>query len=156
MKNYFIKEKFNDVTVYSDRHKSYQAFFEDNGVKYENFVSSHHVSFMNHDVHNQTVNAYIRGFKTLVNEYMRGVSTKYLPFYIKWYQFAVNTRNHVAKMNELKFNIADKICDNVIEDKFGFELYRQAEVSFVRFLKNNGRSNYGDCKNHFYADKIAA
>jgi hypothetical protein len=87
---------------------------------------------------------------------MRGVSTKYLSFYIKWYQFINQSKLQAFKKEELKFNLTDEICDNVVEDKFGFELYRQSELSFIQFLKNNGRTNFGDCKHHYYANKMAA
>ena len=107
-------------------------------------------------MHNQTVNAFIRGFKFFVNEHMRGVSTKYLDFYVKWFQFINESKVKAFKKNELKFNLVDEICDNVVQDKFGIELYRQSELSFVRFLNNNGRTNHGDCKHHYYANKLAA
>jgi hypothetical protein len=89
-------------------------------------------------------------------KHLRGVSSKYLNFYIKWFQFIQESKNQLSKKEELRFNLVDEICENVAQDRFGIELYRQAEVSFVRFLKNNGRTNFGDCKNHYYANKIVA
>jgi hypothetical protein len=156
IRNYFIQDKFKDVTMICDKHKSYQAFFEENDIKYENFKSSHHVSFTNHEVHNQTLNAFIRGMKYFVNEHLRGVSTKYLPFYIKWYQFIHQSKTKAFKRDILKFNLTDNVCENVVYDRKGLELYRQAETGFVRFLNNNGRTNFGSCKHHYYANKMAA
>jgi hypothetical protein len=60
------------------------------------------------------------------------------------------------KKERLNFNVEDNICKHVVDDGFGLEVFRQSEKSFKLFLLNNGRSNYGDCKNHFYADKMAA
>ena len=44
------------------------------------------------------VNSFIRGFKYFVNEHMRGVSTKYLGFYIMWYQFINQSKIQRHKM----------------------------------------------------------
>jgi transposase-like protein len=156
MKNYFTADKFKDISVYSDGHNTYRSFFKSNHIPHGEFRSSQHVSLLNKDIHNQAVNSYIRGFKYFVNEHMRGVSTKYLEFYVKWYQFINESKLQAFKKEEVRFNLTDEVCDNLVEDRFGFELYRQSEVGFVRFLQNNGRTNYGDCKNHFYAGKIAA
>ena len=157
MEAYFIKSKFKEVTVFSDRHVTYKAFFEENEIKYEMFKSSSvHVSFINKEVHNQYVNAYIRNFKAFTNVHMRGVSTKWLPFYAKWFQHFIYVRNQLSKLSELKFDFTDKMHENLVQDTNGLEMYRQAEISFQKFLKNNGRSNFGDCKHHYYADKIAA
>lgn len=156
MENYFVRDKFKDVTVFSDAHYTYKSFFRDNNIRHETFIAKNHVSFSDKNVHNQTVNAFTRGFKFFVNEHLRGVSSKYLSFYVKWFQFIQASKVQVLKKEELKFNLVDEICDNVIQDKLGIELYRQAEVSFGRFLKNNGRTNHGNCKHHYYADKMAA
>ena len=156
MKNYFTPYKFKDIRVYSDAHITYKSFFKANNINHETFIGKNHISFSDKNVHNQTVNAFIRGFKFFVNEHMRGVSTKYLDFYVKWFQFINESKVKAFKKNELKFNLVDEICDNVVQDKFGIELYRQSELSFVRFLNNNGRTNHGDCKHHYYANKLAA
>lgn len=87
---------------------------------------------------------------------MRGVSTKYLGLYVKWYQFLNESKIHAFNKEELKYNLTDYVCQNIIKDKFGFELYRQSELIFIMFLKNNGRTNHGDCKHHYYAKKLAA
>ena len=87
---------------------------------------------------------------------MRGVSTKYLTLYAKWYQFINQSKVQAFKKDELKYDLTDVVCDNVVKDNFGIELYRQSEISFVRFLNQNGRSNFGDCKNHYYAERMAA
>ena len=98
------------------------------------------------------VNSFIRGFKYFVNEHMRGVSTKYLGFYIKWFQFINQSKLIAYKKEELKFDLTEVVCDNIANDRFGFELYRKSEISFLKFLKQNGRSNFGYCKNHYYFD----
>jgi transposase-like protein len=156
MENYFIRDKFKDVTIFSDAHYTYKSFFRDNNIPHQTFIAKNHISFSDANVHNQTVNAFTRSFKFFVNEHLRGVSTKYLSFYAKWFQFIQENKNQMLKKEELKFNLVDEICNNVAKEKFGIELYRQSEISFVKFLKNNGRTNFGDCKHHYYVNKAAA
>lgn len=157
MENYFLPSKFNNTTVYCDSHNVYRMFFERNGIPHELFKTKDHLQWGgDREVHVQHVNAHTNNFKSLVNEYFKGVSTRYLPFYLAWHQFIVESKTKIDKMNTLKFNLTNNICNNVVQDKFGFELYRQSEVSFVRFLKNNEQENLAECKNHYYADKIAA
>ena len=69
---------------------------------------------------------------------MRGVSTKYLGFYIMWYQFINQSKIQAFKKEEIKFDLADVVCDNITKDRFGFELYPKSEISFLKFLKQNG------------------
>lgn len=156
MQNYFTPDKFKNIKVYSDAHITYKGFFKRNNIPHETFIGKKHISYSNKEVHNQTVNSFIRGFKYFVNEHLRGVSTKYLTFYIKWYQFLNQSKLKAFKKEELKFDITDDITSNIINEKFGLELYRQSELSYMRFLKNNGRTNFGDCKHHFYVSKMAA
>jgi transposase-like protein len=156
MENYFTQEKFKNISVFSDAHVTYKSFFRANNIPHETFIGKNHVNFLNKEVHNQTVNAFIRGFKYFVNEHLRGVSTKYLEFYIKWYQFIQESKNQIQKKEELKFDLTNEVCGTITKDNFGIELYRQSELSFIQFLKNNGRTNHGDCKHHYYANKMAA
>ena len=156
METYFVPGKFADVTVYSDRHISYKSFFKSREIPYEMFLAKYHVNPEKPDVHNQTVNAYTKNFKSFVNEHLRGVSTKYLELYAKWFQFVTESRSRILAGEKLKFNIIDGICDQAVSDRSGAELYKQSELTFQKFLKNNGRTDFGDCKNHYYADKMAA
>lgn len=156
MKNYFLPDKFKDIEVYTDKHITYKSFFKSSGIPHETFLAKHHISQLNKEVHNQKVNAHTRNFKDFVNSHMRGVSTKYLDFYVKWFQFTHQCRLELLNREKIKFDLADEICESVVEDKLGIELYRQSEISFQMFLKNNGRTDHGNCKNHFYANKIAA
>lgn len=156
MRNYFIANKFKDVNVYSDGHNTYRSFFKSSHIPHGEFRSSQHISLLNKDIHNQAVNSYIRGFKYFVNEHLRGVSTRYLDFYVEWYKFIHASRLRAFNKEKVIFNVTDEVCSTLVKDRSGFELYRQSEVSFIRFLNNNGRTNYGDCKNHYYAGKIAA
>ena len=154
--SYFSKHKFKDITVYSDAHRTYKSYFKTVGIDQETFLGRHHLKFDKREVHNQTVNAYTRGFKDFVNGHLRGVSTKYLEFYARWYQFYHESKRQMNNGELLRFNVDAQICKNVVNDVAGLEVFRQSEISFQRFLHNNGRSNYGDCKNHFYSNKLAA
>lgn len=158
MERYFTKDVFDwkSITVYSDSHYTYKGFFKKNNIQHETFIGKNHINYSNKEVHNQTINAFVRGFKYFVNEHLRGVSSKYIGLYASWFQFLNQCKVEAFKKEELRFNVTDEICENIVEDKIGLELYRQTEVSFARFLKENGRTNFGDCKHHYYANKMAA
>ncbi len=154
LERYFTRNKFEKTTVYSDAHPSYKSFFKSSNLKHQIFSSKDHVNQENNSVHNQTINAYMRDFKSFVNDRLKGVSTKYLAFYAKWFQFINDCKNKIKSLlnsdEKMKFDIQSTICDNVVDDKIGFELFRQSEYSFVKFLEHNGRTNYGTCRNHYY------
>ena len=159
LENYFIPTKFQNITSYTDTHRSYSAFFRDNNIEHRTFISTDHVNPIDTAVHNQTVNAYTRGFKDFVNKHMRGVSTKYIGLYAKWYEFIVNVKKEIQKKinkadETVKYNIDDKLCYNVLSDYNGLEFFRQSEVSFLWFLKANGRHNFGNNATHYYRNAI--
>ena len=155
LENYFLPNKFQNITVLSDRHRSYASYFKKYGVNHKTFRSTDHINKQDKSVHNQTVNAYTKGFKEFVNRKMHGVSTKYLDFYAKWYAFMVNIKKEVEKKidnfnTKIKFNVTDRICQNILSDISGLEFYRQSEIGFQRFLYENGRTDYGICSTHYY------
>lgn len=63
-------------------------------------------------------------------------------------QIENNIENYSSK---IKFDVTDKICKNVLADNNGLDFLRQSEISFERFLKQNGRTNWGVCSTHYYA-----
>lgn len=154
--NYFVGNKFKNIVVYSDAHRTYKSFFKKAMIQQEIFIGKHHINFDNREVHNQTVNAFTRGFKDFVNGHLRGVSTKYLEKYARWYQFYHEIKREMNIRNELGIDAREFICEDIIEDDIGLEVFRQSEISFQMFLRNNKRSDWGECKNHFYSNKIAA
>ncbi|NJK94626.1 MAG: IS1595 family transposase [Bacteroidetes bacterium] len=154
LKNYFIKSKFEDATVYSDSHPSYIGFFRRNGYQHRFFRSRHHINLHDRKVHVQTVNSYCKGFKEFINTHLHSVATKYIGLYAKWYEFIVNTKKKLETMSEtrpVKFNIVDDLCKVVVNDINGLEYFRQCEVSFLNLLKANGRTNWGSCRYDYYA-----
>ena len=160
MKEYFRKDKFKDITVYSDRHHTYKGFFRDEKIPHETFLSTkEHVSYVNYDVHNQTVNSYAKGLKGFLNNHLRGVSTKYVDSYLKWYQFLQATKTQLNRMldtdEKVKFDIRETLCKEIVHDKNGLELYRRKEFAFTAYLRKNGRTNYGTCKNSYYNVSVA-
>ena len=150
---YILPTKFKHVDFYTDSHTVYNRFFDHTNHVHKTFIGKKHINPLDKDVHNQAVNAHTREFKNFVNRTLKGVSTKYLNNYVKWYQFINEVKNLVRKKlneNVVKFNVVDKICSEVVSDKKGLELFRQTEYSFLKFLEYNNRTNYGDCKNHYY------
>jgi transposase-like protein len=154
MKEYFVKDKFRGVTVYCDTHHTYKGFFRDKKIAHQTFISKEHVSRVNPDVHNQTVNSYARGFKTFVNKQLRGVSTKYLVSYLKWYQFLQVTKTRLNQALEagqkIVYNIKETVCKEIVRDQYGLEIFRRFEFAFGAYLRKNGRTNYGTCKGDYY------
>jgi len=155
LENYFLPNKFENITAITDGHRSYSSYFYRYNVPHKTFKSKNHINKSNKNIHNQTINAYAKGFKDFVNRHLRGVSTKYLDFYAKWYEFMINIKKEIENRiikeeTKIRFNITDKICENVLSDINGLEFFRQSEIGFQRFLKENGRTDYGFCSTHYY------
>jgi hypothetical protein len=47
-------------------------------------------------------------------------------------------------------NMSEVVCSNIVKNKDKIWSFRETELSFLKFLKKNGRTNYGTCKNHYY------
>ena len=155
MEKYFSGDKFHNVSMITDKHITYKSFFKSEEMEHRTFLAKNHISFDDKAVHNQTVNAYIRDFKGFVNKNLKGVSTKYLSNYAKWFEFIHAVKTTVERVSEYRFNIVDTICETVLRDNKaqGLGIYRSSELSFVNFLTQNGRSNFGDCRGHYYFGK---
>jgi len=155
LEKYFIPGKVENITVISDKHKSYAAFFEENKIEHKSFVASHHRHWEDRSIHVQSVNAFTRDFKDFVNKRLHGVSTKYLGQYANWFMFLHDVKIQVDKKlaagDKIRFNITDNICKTIVNDNVGLEKYRRLELNFQGFLKENGRTIHGRCRNHYYA-----
>jgi transposase-like protein len=138
VENYLGVKK--DVVVYSDKHQSYEKFFNDRNVVHASFKSSDHVSLTDKNVHNQYLN-YVGGvLDRFLNDNLRGVSTKYIQGYLNWIMFV---ENNIKKES-------GKVDDIVLNNKSALNIFKQKEKEFLYFLKNNGRSNYGTFKDKYY------
>lgn len=133
---------YSDLHIYSDSHRSYISYFKRDNVAYDKFKAGDHVSHEDSNVHNQTINAYARGFKNFINDGLRGVSTKYIQGYCNWYCFVVNAIKKGIKPVEV-----------ITKNKIALQIYKQKEKEFGYLLHNSGRSNWGTCKTRF---KMAA
>ncbi len=159
-KYFNIPGKFKDIEVRCDKHTSYRAFFEDNNISYKAFKArTYHRDWMDKTVHVQSANAYIHNFKSFVNEYHRGISTKYIGNYANWFAYIHQIKQFVNRKMELdtkiQFDLADTICERVVNDNKGLGKYRELEIAYGQFLQENGRSNFGKCKNYYYNGKVA-
>lgn len=155
MVDYFGGNKFQDVRMVTDKHITYKSFFKSENIEHGSFLAKNHINFEDKAIHNQTVNAYIREFKQFVNDRLKGVSTKYISNYAKWFQFIQSVKTKIEKTSKLRFDIIDNICEVVLNDnkKVGLTVYRSSEVNFVDFLVKNGRSNFGECRYHYFGVK---
>jgi transposase-like protein len=124
-----------EIVVYSDSHRSYSKFCDENGVGHSTFKAKEHISQTEPSVHVQTINAYAGKFKDMINHYHRGVSTKYIQGYCNWFSFTSNEIRNGIKPNE-----------KIIENKFALQIHKQKEKEFQYLLRNSGRTNFGDCK----------
>jgi transposase-like protein len=160
MSEYFTKDKVQDVTIYSDKHFAYRGFFRDRKIPHKSFLSAmEHVSKDNKDVHNQTINVYAKNFKEFVNSHLKGVSTKYMDSYLKWFQYLQTTKAHLNRQldtdQKIKFDIRENLRRQIVQDQNGLEIYRKFEYNFTAYLRKNGRTNYGICKHHYYKTTMA-
>ena len=135
--NYLGSKK--ELVIYSDKHPSYKKVFKDNGFDFQTFKSSDHILKTNNDVHNQTINYHCGNLQKILNDDLKGVSTKYLQGYLNWYMFIENTKNESSQIKE-----------TVIENKIGYDIFKQKEKEFKYFLRNNGRTDYGVFKDRYY------
>lgn len=68
----------------SDKHKSIGAFAKSEKLKHVSFKASEHTA--GGEYHVQNINNMACGLKTIVDRTLKGVSTKYLQNYAKWFQ----------------------------------------------------------------------
>lgn len=150
LKTYF-KNRFDHSDIYTDKHPTYRAFFNQaDDINHGSFLARNHIDFKNPVVHNQTVNAYTKGFKNFVNIHLKGVSTKYIEFYAKWYQFIIQMKGITKIIENNEVNMFEVVCNSIVKSKDKIWSFRETEMSFLKFLKKNGRTNYGTCRNHYY------
>lgn len=128
----------NGLVVYSDRHQAYRKYFKKSGVENGVFKSTDHVSLVDSKIHNQTLNYYCGRLGAFLDEDLRGVSTKYLQGYLNWFMFIENCKKESVL-----------IQDSVVENKRAFDIFKQKEKEFSYFLRNNGRTNYGYCRERY-------
>ena len=129
------------MVVYSDSHSAYISFFEKRNVMNGTFISKNHISLLDKEVHNQTVNYYTKRLKNFIDKELMGVSTKYLQGYLNWIMYIENAKKESVS-----------IKDVVMENKVALDIFKQKEKEFQYFLKVNGRNNYGTCRDRYYGN----
>lgn len=141
VENYLGVKK--DPVVYSDSHRSYHSYYLQRGLTHRMFKASDHVLLTDRTVHNQYLN-YLGGvLKTFLNDKLRGVSTKYIQGYLNYIMLIENNiKKRDVEANQL-----------VTDNKVALNIFKQKEKEFQYFLRNNGRSNYGTCKDRYYKKK---
>jgi len=131
----------NGMVMYSDMHPSYKGYCLDKSILQETFKSKNHVSLINRDVHNQTLNYYCRILGNFLDEQLKGVSTKYLQGYLNWFMFIENGKREALSVKEV-----------IMDNKVALDVFKQKEKEFQYFLRANGRNNYGNCNDRYYGD----
>ncbi len=115
-------------TLVSDKHRSIASFAKAEGIEHVRFKASEHTAGGNYHV--QKVNNMASRLKAIVNNSMRGVSTKYLQNYANWFKvkttgISIDEWNTIIKMNTTANDI-----------------YKSMESIYQRFIENYSRRTY--------------
>lgn len=128
-----IGGKFNESCVLvSDKHRSISSFAKSEGIAHKSFKTSKHTA--GGEFHIQTVNNYATRLKKIVNQDLRGVSTKYLQNYSNWF----------GEMEEIK-NQQDGykvIKKRLLRKKGAWSIYTNTEKSYKKFIKSHSERTY--------------
>ena len=123
-------------TLVSDKHRSISSFAKAEGLEHVSFKASEHTAGGKYHV--QKVNNMASRLKGIVNNSMRGVSTKYLQNYANW--FNVKTTG-----------ISRDQWDAIIKiDTTANDIYKNMEGIYQRFIENYSRRTYRAPIKHTY------
>lgn len=125
----------NSILV-SDKHRSIASFAKAEGLEHVSFKASEHTA--GGQYHVQKVNNMASRLKGIVNNSMRGVSTKYLQNYANW--FKIKTTG----ISSEQWNAIIKI------DTAANDIYKNMEAIYKRFIENYSRRTYRAPIKHTY------
>ena len=115
-------------TLVSDKHRSISAFAKAEGIEHVSFKSSEHTA--GGDYHVQNINNMASRLKGIVNNSMRGVSTKYLQNYANWFKIKTDG----ISIEQWNAAIQTNITAN--------DIYKSRESIYERFIDNYSRRTY--------------
>ncbi len=123
-------------TLVSDKHRSIASFAKAEGLKHVRFKASEHTA--GGQYHVQKVNNMASRLKGIVNNSMRGVSTKYLQNYANWFNIKTS-------------GISSEQRDTIIMmNTTANDIYKNMEGIYQRFIENYSRRTYRAPIKHIY------
>jgi len=126
--NSFEKE----ALLISDKHPSISAFAKEAHIRHENFKASKHSK--DKEIHVQTINNMASRFKGIINTKMRGVATKYLQNYAKWFNIEDRYKNLANKIVN--------ITQQHLKSQLAWDYFVNIEKTYKRFLEKYSRLPY--------------
>ncbi len=117
-----------NCTLVSDKHRSIASFAKSEGLNHISFKSSEHTA--GGEYHVQNVNNMASNLKAIVNSALRGVSTKYLENYARWY-----------RLKSLKIS-NDELEKMLEENKNVTQLHINRERIYKWFIENFSKRTY--------------
>ena len=115
-------------TLVSDKHRSIASFAKAEGVEHVRFKASEHTA--GGQYHVQKVNNMASRLKGIVNNSMRGVSTKYLQNYANWFK---------VKTTGISIEEWDAM---ILKNTRANDTYKSMEGIYQRFIENYSRRTY--------------
>jgi len=113
----------NDLNILtSDKHPSIKSYAKKKGIKHESFLAKNHSRGV---YHVNTVNQKARELKNLMNDTLKGVSTKYLQNYLNWF-----------KMIQLKSIIELDMFNSVFMKTNAWYDFHNREENYQTFIAN--------------------
>lgn len=128
-----VGDKFDEnTTLVSDKHGSISAFAKDFGINHKTFKAKDHT--LDKEYHVQYVNYLASRLKSVINNHLRGVSTKYLQNYVNW----IMAKELYKEVQERVEMCKTKISDNT----GGYSRYLNIEKTYEEFIKVYSRRTY--------------
>lgn len=125
--------KFNaSCILVSDKHRSISAFAKSGNIKHVNFKAAKHTA--GEEYHVQNVNNLASRIKGVVNQRLRGVSTKYLQNYSNW--FALQEASKSEENKDLQ------IRQRMEHNRKAWGTYTNIENYYKEFIENQSERTY--------------
>lgn len=113
-----------ETKLVSDSHPSIIGFAKENDIKHVCFKAKDHIAETGENV--QHLNGQASRFKTMINQTLKGVSTKHLQNYANFFSF----------METNKAKDANKLATlTILKDKEGWNKFTNAEARYEKFIK---------------------
>ncbi len=128
-----LKGRLNkSVLLISDAHPSIKSFANTEKIEHKSFKAKSHG--IDSELHVQHVNNTATRFKNLVNNNLRGISTKYLQNYANWFK----VKEQFKKVE----NKTEKIIQEIEKSVSAWSLHMNTENLYSTFIENRSIRTY--------------
>ncbi len=121
-----------EAILISDKHPSIKAFAKEADIEHKTFKAGKHAK--DKTIHVQTVNNMASRFKTVINNNMGGVATKYLQNYANWFAVEERYKNVIEKIAG--------ITERYMSNCKAWDYFSNIENIYKRFLEKYSNLNY--------------